>query len=179
MSFYLRLLGITNAALWFGATAFVVLGAGPAFSSPAMLQILPPSHSGAAAQVLVRHFSVLQYWCGGIALVQLLVSWLYTGTTWKRWSLYLVLGLFALGLLDGQIVQPRLQRMHLELYGRLSTPQQRENAALSSRRWQRAAQASHVAGMLGVWLYLLEISRAGALPRVPRRQIQGLTNSVS
>jgi len=158
--FFLRLIGITNAALWFGSAISVALIVGPAFSSSEMLRILPRSHSGAAAQVVVSQFFVLQYWCGGVALAHLLSESLYAGKPWKRWNVFLVAALFGLQLLSGLVVEPKLQRLHLEIYGIRSTPRQREFAGHSFRLWQGVLQTSNLLVAIGLWGHLWEIGTA-------------------
>jgi hypothetical protein len=158
VSFFLRLTGITNAAVWFGAAIFLALGVWPAFGSPEMLRILPRSHSGAAAQVLLERYFILQYWCGGIALGHLFLEYLYAGKALQRWILYWLIGILMLGCVNGLISQPKLKALHLEIYGVRSTPQQREQAARSFRLWQGVVQTSNIVVILGLWVYLWETS---------------------
>lgn len=158
MIVFLRLLGITNAAIWFGAAIFLTFGVGPAFFSADMLSILPRSHAGAAAQIVLERYFVLQYWCGGIALAHLSGEWLYAGRPLRRWVLYLVLGLIGLGLEGGLVMQPKLQKLHLEIYGVRSTPQQREQAGKSFKAWHAVAQMANLLVTLGLFVHLLQVT---------------------
>ena len=177
VSFFLRLTGITNAAVWLGAALFYTAAVSPAFFSSEMLRILPPLHAGAAAQVLAHDFYVLQYWCAAIALAHLVVEWLYAGKPVPRWSAYLVIGLLALALFNGLLAQPRMKRLHLERYGRYSTPQQREKAGQWYGVWQTAVHLVNVCVILGVWVHLWEVSSSGTIARfVGAAKYQGLTN---
>lgn len=165
MSFFLRLTGITNSAVWFGTTLFFVAAAWPAFSSEEMRRILPLSHSGAAGLLLLDRFFFFQYLCGGIALGHLVLEWLYAGKPLQRWSLFLVAGMLAVSLFSGLSAKPKLSKLHLEIYGRRSTPQQREEAGKSYRAWHGAARVCNVILVLGIWVHLWETSQPGSTSR--------------
>lgn len=179
MSFFLRVTGIMNAAVWFGTAVFFTVAVWPGFFSPEMLKILPRSHSGAAAAVMLQRFCVLQYWCGMIALGHFLLEWLYAGKTLRRWVVLWMAGLFAVALFSGMVVQPRTAQRHLELYGMRSTPQQRQQAARSLPVWHGLVQGTNTIMVLGLGAYLWVSTNAGAGARSLRRpQTEGLTNRV-
>jgi hypothetical protein len=161
VSFFLRLIGILNAAVWFGTAVFFAVAVWPGFFSTDMLRILPLSHSGAAAQVILGRFCILQYWCGGIAVGHLVLERLYAGKPLQRWIVYWVAGLFAVGLFDGLIVRPSLAQIHLEFYGVRSTPRQREQASKSLRLWQELLRLSNAVVVLGLGFYVWESTNAG------------------
>jgi hypothetical protein len=165
VSGFLKLIAVLNAGVWFGAALFATAVAAPAFLSEDMLKILPRSHAGAASQVVLERYFVLQYWCGSIALVHLLAEWLYTGKAFPRLGLYLTATLLGLALLGGLWVQPRLRRLHLEMYGVRSTPQQREAAGKSIRLWHGIASGLNFVAILGLGAYALQCSRASSAPR--------------
>ncbi len=50
---FLRFIGLTNAAVWFGAAVFFTFVGGPAFFSPEMKHLLPPPYNGAAAELMI------------------------------------------------------------------------------------------------------------------------------
>jgi len=179
VSFFLRLTGILNAAVWFGTAVFFAAAVWPGFGSAEMLRILPPSHSGAAAQVILERYYFLQYWCGGIALAHIVLECLYAGKSLQRWSVYLVTGLLSLGFFAGLVVEPKLAGRHLEYYGVRSTPQQREQAIKSLRILRGVVQVFNFVTIAGLGVYVWEITHAGAGPRSIRRaQSEGLTNRV-
>ena len=159
VSFFLRFIGITNAALWFGTAIFFTAFIWPAFDTPEMAKILPASHSGAVAQVVLERYDVLQYLCGAIALSHLLAEWLYAGRALRRWTLCLLAGLLAFSLFNGQMITPRLQRLHLDTYGIRSTPQQREQGRRSARLWNGALRVSNVFVSFGLWVYIWRLNR--------------------
>lgn len=146
-----------------------------------MLRVLSHSypHAGAAQLIVAQHCFALQSICGAIALSHLVAERLYAGKALQRWPTYLVAGLFVLALLGG-LVQLKLQRLHLEMYGMRSTPQQRARAGATFRRWQAAAQAANVLMIFGLATYVWQVTSAGIAPRfVSATKFRGLTNNVS
>ena len=150
---FLRFVGVVNAAIWFGAAIFFTLGAGPAFFSAEMKQLLTLPYAGAAAQIVIARYFVLQQCCGAIALVHLFAEWIYMGRPLERIMLGLVIGLFSLGLIGGFWLQPKLQRLHLTKY-RGATVEQRERAAKSFGAWHGVSQTMNLL-MTGALLYYL------------------------
>jgi hypothetical protein len=161
VSFFLRLIGIANAAIWFGTTIGLLTAVWPAFYSPAMLRILPPSHAGAAAQVVMERFLAVHYGCGVIALAHLAMESAYAGKAWHRWINFLVLGMVALTLATGLWLEPKVKKLHLEQYGMRSTPSQKLAAGQSIRAWQSVMHLAGWLGAIGLWVYLWEISGVG------------------
>lgn len=148
-----------------GAVFFFTIGVEPAFTSAEMLRILPVSHRGAALHVLAERCFTLQSWCGGIALAQLLIEWLYSGRPLRRWVLYLVLGLWSWGLVGGFWLQPQLRRLHLDLYGIRSTVPQRQHAAQAVKIWHGIILTGNVLANLSLLAYVLQITSAATAPR--------------
>jgi hypothetical protein len=145
-----------------------------------MLEILPPAYSGAVAQVVLERFYAVQFWCCGIALSHLLMEWLYAGKPLRHWPTYLVLGLLALSLLSGLIVQPKLKRLHRDVYGVRSTPAQREQGRRSTRLWEGTLQFANFMTVAGLWVYLWRInSGVNSMRFVSAGKLRGLTNGVS
>ena len=165
MSFFLRVAGITNAAVWFGSTVFFALVVWPAFSSPDMMRILPPLHRGAAAQVIMERYFLVQYCCGGIAVAHWTIETLYAGKSLQRWVPYWIVGILVLELCSGLWVEPKLKRGHLEIYAPRSTVQQREQASRTFGFWHTVVQISNLVVMLGVGAYVWEQNRPPAAAR--------------
>lgn len=130
-----------------------------------MLGILPQSHSGRAVQIVLERFSILQFWCGGFALAHLFAEWLYTGRPLKAWAVYLVLGVFALALVGGLWLEPKVKKLHLDLYGTRSTPQQREQARRPLLVWRDVSEITHCLIALGLLVYVLQVALSGSPPR--------------
>jgi len=170
---------VINAAIWLGASVSFTCAVAPAFFSSAMLELLRLPHAGAAQLIVAQHCFALQSMCGAIALSHLIVEWLYAGKPIHRWPTYLVTGLLGLALWSA-VLQPKLQRLHLEMYGVRSTPQQRTRAAAAFRAWQGTVQAANVLMILGLATYVWQVTSAGIAPRfVSATKFRGLTNNVS
>lgn len=180
MLVFLKLVGVTNAAIWLGSSVALVCVVAPAFYSGEMLRLLPVSHAGAAGLIVGSHYHVLHYVCGSIAIAHLTGEWLYTGKRLDRWPTYLVAGLFALALFAGQMVQPKLESRHLEMHGVRSTPQQRERARGAYRSWQAVMYMTNVMMILGLTTYVWQVTSSGITPRFgSTTKLRGLTNNVS
>jgi hypothetical protein len=158
----LRLIGILNAAIWFGTAIFVMFGASPAFSSHEMRALLPPANypyfSGAIDQILLTRFFRWQLACGLIALVHLVVEGLYLGRGFRRFRLGLLLGLFWLNLVCGLWIQPKLDRYHLIETGMGATPERRQAAHGSFRAWNALAVTLNLFTLAGLGIYLWRVA---------------------
>lgn len=162
---FLRFIGILNAAIWFGAAIFFTFGAGPAFFSPEMLNLVGRPRAGVAVQLVLRHYFILQHWCGAIALAHVLVEWLYTGRPLQKALLGLLAGLFVLGLLGGLWLQPKLHQLHLAVYGGQATPDQVEKARHSFNAWHGTSQALNLLMIAGLVWYLWRMTNPPSAPR--------------
>ena len=130
---FLRMAGIVNAAVWFGAAVFVSFGLGSATGSEEMKLLLGPKSypyfSGAIAQIVVRPYFYLQWICGSVALTHLVGTWLYSGKVPARWWRGIILGLVGLSLLSGLWWQPKLKQLHLARHA-VNASVERERKAL-------------------------------------------------
>jgi hypothetical protein len=156
---FLRFIGIANAAVWFGASVFFTLGIGPAFFSEGMLQLLGRPHAGAAAQIVLERYFLLHQCCGGVALLHLVAESLYLGRRIQRLELGLVLGLFALGLVGGYALQPRLTALHATMYRAAASADERTRAMRSFRLWHGVSQGVNLLVLGGVLTYLVGVTR--------------------
>ena len=161
---FLRLIGITNAAIWFGAAFFHTLFADRAFT-PEEMPFLPETYAVAAGHVLLKCYFALQSWCGGIALLHLMVEWLYAGRPLRRWSVYLVLFLFGWNLLGNFWLQPKLNQLHVEIHGIRSNPQQRQQSQKAYPFWNGFAKTVNFLGLFGLFGYLWQITGTGTPSR--------------
>ena len=156
---FLRFLGVLNAAVWFGAIIFFTFAVGPAFFSDAMLQLLGRPHAGAAAQVVLERYFSLQQWCAGLALAHLIAEWLYSGRPLQRLTLLLLMFLFTVGIVGGQVLQPRMKELHLRMHAPQTTPAIKEMAGRSFRILHGTSMALNLIVMGGVLAYLFQVSR--------------------
>ena len=80
MHIFIRFIGVLNAAVWFGAAVFFTVAVGSRLfllGDPGVLaaSVLP----GRVAEVILERYFILQQWCACIALLHVLVEYLYSG----------------------------------------------------------------------------------------------------
>ena len=160
MILLLRFIGVSNAAIWFGAAVFFTFAVAPTFFTMEMKQLLGGGlsgeiYSGLVAQMVLERYFMLHYCCGGIALVHLLAEWVYLGKALRRLMLWLVLGIFGFSLLGGLWVQPKLKHLHQIKHGRpeFFTPAQKASATHGFRVWHGVAQAMNLLILGGLLIY--------------------------
>ena len=115
MIVFLRLIGILNVAVWFGAGVFFTVGVAPALFSTetkALLQQSYPVLSGRLAMLVVSRYFLLHYWCGSIALLHQLAERFYLGKPLQRLTFGVLIGLCTLSLLGGLWLQPSVSVMY-------------------------------------------------------------------
>jgi len=156
--------GLLNAAVWCGSAIFLVVGL-PALFSPELKRLLTPAGVGFAAQAIVARYFVLQYWCGGIALVHLLAEWLYCGRPLWRLNLGLLVVILSLGLAGGVWAQPKMRALHITHYFGRTTEQQMQ-AAKAFATWHAASEAANLLVIGGLVWYLWLVSREQEPPRL-------------
>jgi hypothetical protein len=166
---FLRFVGIANAAVWFGASVFFTVVVGPAFFSEPMLRLLGRPHAGAAAQVVLERYFLVHQLCGAIALLHLVAESLYLGRVIPRWILVVLLSVFALGLVGGYAIRPRLERLHVTMHQPSATEEARERARRTFGVWHGLSQGLNLVVLAGVLVYLLQVTRP---PDTSRYRIQ-------
>jgi uncharacterized membrane protein len=162
---FLRLLGVLNASIWFGASVFFTFFIGPAMFSESVVQVLTRPYAGVVAQVLVDRYFSLHLACGLVALGHLIGESLYLGRPFLRWSLSLLASLFVLVLVGGYGIQPKLKHLHRTMYTAGASDQDRQTAQRSFRIWHGISQALNLVVLGGVTVYLIRASRPGDATR--------------
>ena len=156
---FLRLVGILNAAVWVGSVFFFTFAAAPAFFSKEMAEILPKSHAGAAAQVVVYRYFIVQLWCAAIALAHLVAEWLYSGRPFKRLTLMLLMSLFLLNILGAYVLLPKMRELHLKKYSAQTTAEVKISASRSFRILHVTSTLLNLLVIPGVLVYLWQVTK--------------------
>jgi len=166
---YLRFVGVANAAVWFGASIFFTFSIGPAFFSEPMLRLFGGAnlevgrdYAGEAAQIIIARYFNLHLICGILALLHLAAEWLYMGKPLQRLTLWLLLGIFTLGLTGRFIIQPKLHGFHRTMVDRGAAVQLREEARHSFNAWHGASQAVNLVVLAGITVYLWRATTPGS-----------------
>jgi hypothetical protein len=162
---FLRFVGVMNAAIWLGAAIVFTVSIGPAFVSPDMLSLMGRPRAGVAVELILQRYYLLQHWCGAIAIAHLVVEWLYTGRPLQKFILYLLAGLFILGLMGGWL-QPRLLQLHLTIYGvHPPAPALVERARQAFHSWHLVAEGIDLIVIAGLVYYLWRMTNLASPPR--------------
>jgi hypothetical protein len=156
---FLRIIAIVNAAVWFGSVIFFTFAAGPAFFSDEMVRLLTKPYAGAAAQLVVHRYFIVQQWCAAIAIAHLLGEWLYTGRPFHRLILLLLMALFLIGLLGGHVLEPRMRELHLRKYALQSPPEVKQSASRSFSILHGTSMVLNVLVIAGVLVYLWHVTK--------------------
>lgn len=155
-------MGVANAAVWFGTSIFFTFSVGPAFFSDKMIQLLTRPYAGAAAQIIIERYYLMNEICGVIALAHLVAEWLYMGKPLQRLTLWLLLGIAAVGLMGAHSLQPRLKELHRTMYSPGLAPQQIEQAKHSFKVWHGLSQVLNLVVISGVTVYLWRVTTPGS-----------------
>jgi hypothetical protein len=162
MNGFLRFVRIVNAAVWCGASVFLVVGL-PGLFSPQLEGLLTKPYVGFAAEAVLRRYFILYYCCGAVALLCLAGEWVYSGKG-SRLDLALLGSLMALGLAFGLGLQPRLHDWHyLKYFGR--TAGQQAEAARLFGLWHGLSQMMNLFVIAALIFYLWRTSRPAESPR--------------
>ena len=165
MELTLRLLGIINAGLWFGAGLFLTAVVGPGFFSVAVIDLVGRQNAGLIAQIILAKYFILQTVCVAIALILLSAR----VQRWRCRHLGLLTFLAAILLLGGFWIQPRLIALNQTRYTLSLSQEKRDAASRDFGRWHGVSQIGNLVVLLGslVHFAVLANTRSGSPnPRV-------------
>ena len=166
----LRIAGLFNAAIWFGASLAFTFVFGRAVFSDDMRHVLGDTHfpfyAGAIATVMVSRFFDLQMVCGLIALLHTAAEWMYLSRPLPRlWRLSM--GLACAVILFGAFVaQPKIKELHRTKYDLRATADQRAHAATWLKIWHGASQGANLVVLAVLGCYLWRVASAPAAGRL-------------
>jgi len=154
---FLKFVGTLNAAIWLGMTVFHLFGASPALQSDAVRLLLGeryfPYFSGVMAQIVAERFFHWLLACGLLALAHLVGERLYLGRKTQRVGFGMVIGLLAVILCLGLIVQPKQRLWHVQSHAVNATAPQRAASQRELRRWNGYAWALHLVLVAGLGVH--------------------------
>jgi hypothetical protein len=162
---FLRFVGVTNAAVWLGALVFFTAGAGPAFFSDEMLGLLGRPYAGAAAQIILERYFDLQIICAAIALGHIFAERLYTGKAVGNFSIILLSLLLGISVCGRFVVEPRMKRLHLQMYAVQSSPVQKAAAKRTFGMLHGGSQIVNILAVIGVLVHFSQTAGPGAATR--------------
>jgi hypothetical protein len=151
-----------NAAVWFGAAVFWLLGAGAGATSGDMLVLLGsknfPYYSIEIAQIIATRYFYAHFVCAAIALLHLAAEWLYFGNAPRRSWLALLAGLVLIGVIESNWLAPRFHRLNVASHAANRGPAEREQASRSFRTWQATAKVLNLFLIAGLGVYLWRVA---------------------
>lgn len=157
---FIRFVGVVNITVWFGAAVFFTIAAGPAFFSAEMLSFLPRAYAGRAAEVIIERYLLFQQWCGAIALLHVLVEYLYSGRQVDRWSLGLLSTLFVFALIGSYWLLPHMHDLQRTMYAPAATAVQQAAARSRFGLLHGASYMVNILMILGLLYYLWRLTRS-------------------
>ncbi len=156
---FLRLVGLINAAIWFGAAVFFAFAAAPVATSEAMGSLLGPRNfpyfSVSVYHLIAGKYYALHLICSVIALMHMATEWVYLGKNPRRVWVVMLLGLTLLGGLEDFILQSHLKDLHRTAFVARVRPDQREAARRAYTAWNVMSRSFQfiMVGCLGVYLW--------------------------
>ncbi len=154
-------------AVWLGAAVFLTVGAGPAFFSPAMMEIVPRETAGRIAQLVLSRYFILIQTCGWLALILWGVEFAATPAPGRQRALRrrgVLLGiLLGLAMAGGLWLQPHLKSLNQLRYARDSSDAVRETARRQFGAWHGVSQTMNLVLLVGVGVALWKTPRHGSL----------------
>jgi hypothetical protein len=166
----LRLIGLLNAAIWLGGVIFFSLVGSPSVNSASMLNLLQPKNFAYFAPA-IQHIALGAYFqffivCALIALLHLIVEWIYLGRPISRKVLLaLVGGLLIYGMAGSNLLQPHLKKLHTTRYSVSAQPIEREAAARSYGRWRTTIVVLNLFSASALLFHFWRITRPSDTPR--------------
>ncbi len=124
-----------------------------------MTRLLGRPHAGAAAQILVYRYFIMQLWCASIALAHLIAEWLYSGRPLQRLTLLLLMSLFMVNLLGAYVIHPKLKELHLKKYSPQTTLEVKNSATRSFRILHATSSLLNLLVISGVLVYLWQVTK--------------------
>lgn len=169
MIILLRLIGVINAAIWFGAAVFFTFAVAPVFFKPELKENLGEIWPGFIATMVVERYFVLQYFCSIIALVHMFAEWLYLGKPLHRLTTSVLAALFIIAFAGGLWLQPRLKALHEVMHGyhrgATAVPAQRDQARKSFRTLHGISSTLNILALCGLAIYIWRVTTPPNGPR--------------
>lgn len=154
----LRFIGVINAAVWLGSAVFVTIGLPVVFGKEVATYVQRPQVGIVAENILAR-YTVVQYWCVGIALCHLFAEHLLLGRKLSARMLSVLLGLLAVALINGLWLQPKMRDLHKAKYwGTVEAT--RAEADKNFRRLHGVSQPANLLVIAALVIYVWNVSRS-------------------
>jgi hypothetical protein len=162
----LRFIGVINAAVWLGSAVFVTVGLPVVFSKEVGVYVQRPL-VGIVAENLLARYTVVQYWCAGIALFHLFAEHFLLGKPLLRKTFFMLFTLLALALMNGLWLQPKMRDLHKTKYWG-TVEADRVEADKNFRRLHGVSQPVNLLVVAALVIYVWNVSRSPSGNGEPR-----------
>jgi uncharacterized membrane protein len=152
----LRIIGVFNAAIWFGGALFFTFGVQPGVFGEEMKKVFPPYYLGFIGQQIIARYFTFSLVCALIAIGHFFAEMVYAGKVFRRWTLGLLLGVLGFGLLSAYFFLPRMQELHRDKYR--AAPARQQTAAAEFRRLHALSSAGNVLVLIGLVFYTWQVT---------------------
>jgi len=154
---------VVNAAVWFGAGAFLTAVVGPSFFSAAVTDLVGRQNAGLIAQTVLAKYFVWQGVCAGVAL---LLQWTQGGVGRRAWrSRGLLAGLLVLVAVGGLGLQPKMVALNRQRHAVTTSPEEQAVLARRFGMWHGVSQAGNLLVLLGAFAHLVILAHGPAAHR--------------
>jgi len=156
---FLRIIGIANAALWFGASLFFLICIRSVFQSEQLTQLVPHPFSEASMHVLLAKYLVLLMLCAFVAIVQHCAEQWYAGRPIFRLRLGILLTLVVITFILKWVIFPSMTQQHIRAYRPTASQQDLQEGARAYRLWKTGFHFVHLFVVLGSFSQLWQVTR--------------------
>jgi len=157
---YIRIIGLFNAAIWFGMAVFFTAGVSPTFFSHKILSLFGGENSlysrayaGAVNVTVLEKYYYWHYICGVIAFCHLVFEWLFGGYLISRFKPSLLVLICSINLICGIFLMPPLKKFQLQKYDLKAPPTLREAASSSFKTLHLISYSLNLVVIVSTGLY--------------------------
>ena len=162
---FLRFVGVMNAAVWLGGSAFHLFAAAPFFGSEAVRWLLGDLHASGTGLMLWQRFYLLQYLCMGIAWLHLLAEWVYLGRGVSRFNGWVLSAILCIAVTSHAEMSLAVEKAHWNRRNARVTAEERDRAARVYPLWSGVWTATNAVLGLAVLAFSWRTLTASHGPR--------------
>ena len=156
MLIVLRIIGVFNAAIWFGSAIFFTFGIAPGVFSAEMKRVFGDFYVGVIGQNLIARYFAVNLICGIIALLHFFAEMIYAGKPFRRFTFGLLVTVLALGLVGGYVFTPKIKALHQLRYR--GTAEERPLAEQQFKRLHAVSAIGNLVSLIALIIYTWRVT---------------------
>jgi hypothetical protein len=156
---FLRIIGIANAALWFGASLFFLVCIRGVFQSEELMRLVPHPFSEASMHVLLGSYLTLLTICSLVAMGQHWAEQWYAGRPVFQLKMGVLLTLVVVNMVIKWVIFPSMTQQHLRAYRPSATQQDLQEGARAYRMWKTGFHFVHLFVVIGSFSHLMSVTQ--------------------